>query len=84
MLKIIWFVTSYWDVLKLGRYPGDTLTFSYMRRLVPFFWGNFNNFWCFQKNEYLFGYEILWIFFGGHPKIGLILGVISMYFMVFP
>ena len=27
--------------------------------------------------------NILWIFFSGHPKIGLVLGVISMYFMVF-
>ena len=38
---------------------------------------NFNIFLDFQKNEYFFGYEILWIFFGGHPKIGLVLGVIS-------
>ena len=29
------------------------------------------------------GMNILWIFFGGHPKIGLVLGVISMYFRVF-
>ena len=29
------------------------------------------------------GMKILWIFFGGHPKIGLVLGVISMYFRVF-
>ena len=27
--------------------------------------------------------KILWIFFWGHPKIGLVLGVISMYFRVF-
>ena len=25
------------------------------------------------------GMNILWIFFWGHPKIGLVLGVISMY-----
>ena len=29
------------------------------------------------------GMKILRIFFGGHPKIGLVLGVISMYFGVF-
>ena len=29
------------------------------------------------------GMNILWIFFSGHPKIGLVLGVISMYFRVF-
>ena len=29
------------------------------------------------------GYEDLWIFFWGHHKIGLYLGVISMYFRVF-
>ena len=37
----------------------------------------------FQKNEYFLGYEhfvdIIW----GHPKIGLVLGVMSMYFRVF-
>ena len=27
--------------------------------------------------------KILWIFFGGHPKIGLYLEVISMYLRVF-
>ena len=29
------------------------------------------------------GMKILWIFFGGHHKTGLYLGVISMHFMVF-
>ena len=29
------------------------------------------------------GMKILWIFFGGHHKIGLCLGVISMHFNVF-
>ena len=29
------------------------------------------------------GMNILWIFLGGHPKIGLVLVVISMYFRVF-
>ena len=29
------------------------------------------------------GMKILWIFFWGHPKIGLVLGGISMYFRAF-
>ena len=29
------------------------------------------------------GMKILWIIFWGHPKIGLVLGVTSMYFRVF-
>ena len=29
------------------------------------------------------GMNNLWIFFGGHLKMGLVLGVISMYFRVF-
>ena len=37
----------------------------------------------FQKNEYLLGIKILWIFFGGHHNIGLYLRVISMHFRVF-
>ena len=33
---------------------------------------------------YIFwGIKILWIFFGGHHKIGLYLGVVSMHFRVF-
>ena len=35
-----------------------------------------------QKNNFLGGMKILWIFFGGHHKIGLYLGVISMHFRV--
>ena len=29
------------------------------------------------------GMKILWIFFWGHPKIGLVLGVIAMYLRSF-
>ena len=32
---------------------------------------------------FFFGMKILWIFFGGHHKIGLYLVVISMHFRVF-
>ena len=67
----------------------------HVRRLGPFFFVlfkilNFNIFgvfFFFQKNEYFFRYEDLWIFFffffffwggggGGNHKIGLYLGVI--------
>ena len=37
----------------------------------------------FQKTEYFGGMKILWIYFGGHDKIGLYLEVISMHFWVF-
>ena len=34
---------------------------------------NFNIFWGFHNNEYFFGVmKILWVFFGGHHKIGLV------------
>ena len=41
---------------------------------------NINILWGFQKNKFFFGMKILWIFFCGHHKIGLYLGVISMHF----
>ena len=69
-----------------GKTPGGTLIFSYIRKLGPFFWVkflNFNIFWGFQKNEYFYGYENFVDIFLGHPKIGLVLGGISMYFRVF-
>ena len=34
---------------------------------------NFNLFGGFQKNKYFWGMKILWIFLGGHHKIGLYL-----------
>ena len=37
----------------------------------------------FRKMNILLGMKILWMFFGGHHKIGLSLGVISMHFRVF-
>ena len=44
----------------------------------------------FKKSKYknlltwiILGMKIFWIFFWGHPKIGLVLGGISMYFGVF-
>ena len=51
------------------------------------FWGvkilNFTIFWGFQKNKYFWGMKILCIFLGGHHKIGLYLGIISLHFRVF-
>ena len=44
---------------------------------------NFNIFGGFQKNKYFFGYEDFVHIFGGHHKIGLYLGVISMQFSFF-
>ena len=48
---------------------GGTLIFSYIRRLgagpfLAFKILNFNIFEGFQKNEYFWGMEILWIFLG--------------------
>ena len=44
---------------------------------------NFNIFSGFRKNEYFLRYEDFVDIFGGHHKIGLYLGVISMHFRVF-
>ena len=68
---------------------GVTLIFSYIRRLGSFFGVqnlNFNIFFLvFRKINtlYIWGMKILWIFLGGHHKIGLYLVVISMHFRVF-
>ena len=37
----------------------------------------------FRNIDIFGGMKILWIFLGGHDKIGLVLGVSSMYFRVF-
>ena len=44
----------------------------------------FNILGGFQKNEYFLGYEDFVDIFGGHHKTGLVLGVTSMHFRVFP
>ena len=65
---------------------GGTLIFSYIRRLWSFLGLkilHFNIFFGFQIVNTFWGMEILWIFFGGHHKIGLYLGFISMHFSVF-
>ena len=74
---------------------GGTLIVSYIRRLDHYLGFNIFNFNIYfylffffgggggPKNEYFLGYanfvDIIW----GHPKFGLVLGVISMYFRVF-
>ena len=63
-----------------------TLIFLCKRRLGSFFGVQnfkFQYFWGFQKKNIFWGMKILWIFFGGHHKIGLYLVVISMHFRVF-
>ena len=66
---------------------------SYIHRLGSFFGVQnleFQYFWGFPDYYYFFfffggggGMKILWIFCGGHHKIGLYLGIISMQFRVF-
>ena len=61
---------------------GGTLIFSYIHRLGAFLGFKIFNLTIlgvFRKMN-MFG---VWIFFWGHHKIGLYLGVISMYFRVF-
>ena len=77
--------TSSWAFIIPGG-GGGTLIFSYIRRLGSFFWfkiSNFNMYWVYRKMNIFRCMKILWIFFGGHHKIELYLGVISMHFMVF-
>ena len=44
---------------------------------------NLNIFVGFQKNEYILGVKILWIFLGDHHNIGLYSGVISIHLRFF-
>ena len=62
------------DIRRLGSYFGvQNIEFPY------FFWGG-----GFQKNVYFGGWvDFVDIFLGGHHKIGLYLGVISMHFRDF-
>ena len=62
---------------------GGTLIFSYILRLRSFFWVQnieIQYFLWFQKNKYFWGgLKILWIFLGGHHKIGLYLGFLGSF-----
>ena len=57
---------------------GGTLIFSYIRRLRSYLRGqnfDFQYFLGFSEKYIFLGVMILWIFFGGHHKIGLYLGL---------
>ena len=66
---------------------GGTHIFLYIGRLGSFYGFkilNFNIVLGFQKKLYFWGFkECVDIFFWGHHKIGLYLGVISVHFRVF-
>ena len=74
------FLGSIWiHVLWYGKVPrggGGTLIFSHIRRLGPFFWVQNSEFQYFlgfsEKLIFFWGIKILWIFFRGHHKIGLV------------
>ena len=51
----------------------------YLFLFFIFFWGGGG----VRNINILGGMKILWIFLGNHDKIGLVLGVSSMYFRVF-
>ena len=55
---------------------GGALIFSHIRRLGPFFWVQNSEFQYFlgfsEKIIFFGGMKILWIFFWGHHKIGLV------------
>ena len=68
----------------LGPGGGYSDIFMHAKARVIFFGVQnfeFRYFWRFS--EKMRGMKILWIFFGGHHKMGLYLGVISMDFRVF-
>ena len=73
--------------MQIATRGGGTLILSHIPRLGHFLGVqnlNFNIIWSFQKNDFFFGggggMKILWIYFLGHHKIGLYLGVISIAF----
>ena len=69
-----------------GDSQAGTLIFSYILRLGSFLGFkilNLNILLGFRKINIFWGMKILSIFLGGHHKIRLYLGVISMHFRVF-
>ena len=68
------------------RNGGGTTIFSYIRRLGLFFGVQifiFQYFLGFLEMNMFLGMKISWIFFGGHHKTGLVLGVISFHLRTF-
>ena len=85
MLKLARGHTAVHSVTPRG--GGGTLIFLYTYAWVIFWVQNFEFQFSrgFHTNLNIFlSMKILWIFLGGHHKIGLYLGVISMHFRVFP
>ena len=93
--SLIWFGFMH-NVPDSSYGPGGTLIFSYIRRLGlrlgSFFVVQILNFIIFYiffrggggvRKMNIFWYLYFLDIFGGHHKIGLYLGVISMHFMVF-
>ena len=63
----------------LFKFLNYIIFFNFYLFIFFFFWGGGG-----VRNIDIFGgMKILWIFLGGHDKIGLVLGVSSMYFRVF-
>ena len=80
---------GYSDTVWYMRRLGAFFLFKFMNYVIFFFYffffflgGGGGGGWV--RNINIFGgMKILWIFLGGHDKIGLVLGVSSMYFRVF-
>ena len=60
---------------------GAFFLFKFLNYIFFFFWGGGGG--GVRNINIVGGMKILWIFLGGHDKIGLVLGVSSMYFRVF-
>ena len=72
------FRNSAQGVMSPGWGGGGTLIFSHIRRLGPFFWIQNSEFQYFlgfsEKWIFFWSMKILWKFFWGHHKIGLVWG----------
>ena len=86
-IKMPTFVDNCWhyNIYLQDKCPGGggALIFLYICRLGLFFRVQnfeFQYFGGFQTNYYFWGYEDFVDIFGGHQKIGLYLGVISIHF----
>ena len=78
MLGLIWVQTV---CKRLSAQGGYCNIFKHMLARAILFWVKilyFHIFLVFRKMKR--GMKSLWIYFGGHHKIGLVLEVISMYF----
>ena len=67
-------------VQTLIKYPGGTLICSFIHRLGSFLVQNYQFQHLGGGGSEILGLKILWIYFGGHHKICIYLGVLSMHF----